>query len=528
MSANSASFGSQPPSRTNDELGPLDEIQLGSMAEDTQTPVVLPSPIPNPYVEYSNHWVQAAQQGMTAGDIKNLVDSLYSQFQHGLDHMSTELKEGMRKRKTEARQLQKQIDELEEIRQRQAAQIAEAQSENRALREKLAHAEQAFKSMQVSLQNAEKAYAELQGKMYNGTSGLSQSLFPTMKEPDTFNGEKASKLDDWLESMALWLRHRGVTQDEKKVETAMTYLRGTAKKVMQAYFDKVNDQEPLGAYADFVAELKKGFQQTDKKDRAIAEFNQLVQKKGTNAQNFGEFSARFRTLAKQTGFSNADLLSKLYTHVPKPAADVLIARGRDKWAKTWEEFINQVQEILQDQRLLNGTVLTNQNAKDPNAMDVDAVKGKKSSDKTPGKQAKLRKMAMSFEEARRRGCCVKCGGKGHLGKDCPSGKDEQAASSSKFSKDTNSPSGSSSKTPSTSGKGKEKDTGKTKYTKKSIRELHGSDSERFEDLESDNDTESDSDKEAYKSKKKSSSREKTQKINRVVFSDDEDFLRGPM
>ncbi|OCH89312.1 hypothetical protein OBBRIDRAFT_690748, partial [Obba rivulosa] len=68
-------------------------------------------------------------------------------------------------------------------------------------------------------------------------------------------------LNDWLESMALWLRHCGVTQDEKKVEMAMTYLRGSAKKVMQGYFDNVNNQEPLGTYTTFIEELKKGFQQ---------------------------------------------------------------------------------------------------------------------------------------------------------------------------------------------------------------------------------------------------------------------------
>ncbi|EMD30743.1 hypothetical protein CERSUDRAFT_101028, partial [Gelatoporia subvermispora B] len=444
-------------------LGPLSDIPLGSLAEDSPTSPAVPVPLPHSYPEYSEHWVSAAQQSLTPVDVKNLVDSLYNQFWHGMERMRNKMKEGMRKRKNEARQLQMQIDNLEAIRREQAAQIADAQAMNRLLREKLEQAEKACQETQTALLKAEKAYTELRLKVdtmgTGGSVGLSQSLFPTMKEPDTFNGNKANKFDDWLESMALWLRHRG--------------------KVMQGYFDKVNDQESLGAYATFIEELKKGFQQTDKKDRAIAEFNQLVAKKGTNAQNFGEFSARFRTLAKQTGFSNAKLLSKLYAHVPKPAADVLITRGREKWAKTWDEFINEVQEILQDSRLLNGTVLTSQIAKDPNAMDVDAVKGKKSSDKADGKQAKVRKMAMSFEEARRKGCCAKCGGKGHMQKECPNGKKSNSSSASS-SKNTDTPGASSSKASSSSSKGKEKDTGKSKYTKKSVREMHGSDSDRFE------------------------------------------------
>ncbi|EMD36315.1 hypothetical protein CERSUDRAFT_95650 [Gelatoporia subvermispora B] len=490
----STSFASVQPSPfyQSDMLGPLSDIPLGSLAEDSPTPPAVPVPLPHSYPEYSEHWVSAAQQSMTPVDVKNLVDSLYNQFWHGMERMRSEIKEGMRKRKNEARQLQTQIDNLEAIRWEQAAQIADAQAMNRLLREKLEQAEKAYQETQTALLKAEKAYTELRLKVdtmgTGGSVGLSQSLFPTMKEPDTFNGDKANKLDDWLESMALWLRHRGVTQDEKKIETAMTYLRGAAKKVMQGYFDKVNDQESLGAYATFIEKLKKGFQQTDKKDRAIAEFNQLVAKKG---------------------FSNVELLSKLYAHVPKPAADVLITRGREKWAKTWDEFINKVQEILQDLRLLNGTVLTSQIAKDLNAMDVDAVKGKKSSDMADGKQAK-------------------CGGKGHMQKECPNGKESNSSSASS-SKNPDTPGASSSKALSSSSKGKEKDTGKSKYTKKSVREMHGSDSDRFEELDSEDGSGSSSEEETPKPrKKKSSSDKKAQRVNRVVFSDDEDFLKGPM
>ncbi|EMD39735.1 hypothetical protein CERSUDRAFT_71605 [Gelatoporia subvermispora B] len=496
------------PYHPSDILGALSDIPLGSLAEDSLTPPAVPVPLLHSYLEYSKHWVSAAQQSMTPVNVKNLVDSLYNQFWHGMERMRSEIKEGMCKRKNEVCQLQMQFDNLEAIRQEQAAQIADAQAVNRLLREKLEHAEKAYQETQTALLKAEEVYTELRLKVdtigTGGSVGLLQSLFPTMKEPDTFNSDKANKLDDRLESMALWLYHRGVTQDEKKIETAMTYLRGTAKKVMQGYFDKINDQEPLGVYATFIEKLKKGFQQTDKKDCAIAEFNQLVAKKGTNAQNFGEFSVQFRTLAKQTGFFNAELLSKLYAHVPKPAADILITRGHEKWAKTWNEFINKV----------------------PNTINVDAVKGKKSSDKADGKQAKVRKMAMSFKEARCKGCCAKCGGKGHMQRECLNGK-EGTSSSASSSKNTDTPGASSSKTSLSSSKGKEKDTGKSKFTKKSVRKMHGSDFNRFKELDSEDGSGSSSEEETPKpKKKKSSSDKKAQRVNRVVFSDNEDFLKG--
>ena len=62
-----------------------------------------------------------------------------------------------------------------------------------------------------------------------------------------------------------------------------------------------------------------------------------------------------------------------------------------------------------------------------------------------------------------------------------------------------------------------------------MREVYGSDSERFQELDTEDSSSESSEEEAPKPKqKKSSSKGKTQKVNRVVFSDDEDFLQGPM
>ena len=487
------------------------------MAEGSPTPVLAPVPLHNSYAEYSTAWLQAAQQSMNPVDVKNLVDSLGIWVNEELTRIKSDmgaevdrLKESLRKRKAETRELNERVVVLEQSKQQLTTQMAEILNQNRALK---------------------KECDELRVLAQQGTSGgsvgLSQSLFPTMKEPDTFNGDKGSKLDDWLESMSLWLRHRGVSNDEKKIETAMTYLRGSAKKVMQEYFDRVQDQKALGTWADFVEDLKKGFQQTDKRDRARAEFEQLVSKRGTNEKTFNEFAARFRSLARQTGFSNEELLSKVYAHTPRAAASVLAARGRENWSTTWDGFIKDIQEILQDQRLLSGTILAGQpqDSKDPNAMDVDALK--KSSGQNKGKESKVRKVAMSFEEAKKKGLCATCGGKGHIAKECPT-KKSSSSSSASSSKSTNAPVASSSKASSSKGKEKEKF---SRHTKNSVREVYASDSDRFQEVDSDEESSSDSSEEDTpkpKQKNKSSSKEKTQKISRVVFSDDEDFLQGPM
>lgn len=331
LNSNPSDFGlrstsAQPsPASISSVMDPWGALGLGSMAEGSPTPVLAPVPLSNSYEEYSQAWLQAAQQSMTPGDVKGLVDSLgnwvHSELTRVRNEMGSEvsrLKEALRRRKAESKSLQEQIDTLEQTRQILAAQVAEAQNQTRVLQSNL----------QVLQQENERLKVLVQQGTSGGSVGLSQSLFPTVKEPDTFNGDKASKLDDWLESMALWLRHRGVTNDETKIETAMTYLRGSAKKVMQEYFDKVADLKPLGSWTDFVEDLKKGFQQTDKRDRARAEFEQLVSKRGTNEKTFNEFAARFCSLARQTGFSNEELLSKVYAHTPRTAVDILAARGR--------------------------------------------------------------------------------------------------------------------------------------------------------------------------------------------------------
>lgn len=301
-SASSSHLGLTGVSPVASVLDPLDGIPLGTMADGSPTPILGPAPLEAPYAEFSRAWLQAAGQSFTAADIKTLMDNVYAQVMHSMQQVvagtESKFKDSMRRRKHNILQLQQQVNQLEATRQRQEAEIATLKSE-------LAMAYAAFKA-------SEKAYTELKACVEStaissvgaGALSFSQSFFPPMKEPDTFNGDKGAKLDDWLESMALWLRNRDVKDEEKKVETAMTYLRGSAKKVMQSYFDKVSNQLPLGSYSDFVEELKKSFQQSDKKDRAIAEFTQLVETKGTSEKNYGEFAAKFRSLARQTGFSN--------------------------------------------------------------------------------------------------------------------------------------------------------------------------------------------------------------------------------
>ena len=79
-------------------------------------------------------------------------------------------------------------------------------------------------------------------------------------------------------------------------------------------------------------------------------------------------------------------------------------------------------------------------------------------------------------------------------------------------------------------KGKEKDKGSC-HVKNSVREVYASDSDRFQKVDSDEESSLDSSEEdtpKLKQKNKSASKKKTQKVNHMVFSDDEDFLQGPM
>ena len=46
-------------------------------------------------------------------------------------------------------------------------------------------------------------------------------------KPDYYYGDR-SKLDDWLNQMALYFRFENITQDPKKTLLASSYLRGQA------------------------------------------------------------------------------------------------------------------------------------------------------------------------------------------------------------------------------------------------------------------------------------------------------------
>ena len=488
------------------------------------------------YAEFSQAWLVGAAQNaqVLASDVKSLVDSLYAYVlaqtkdtQEGVAHALAVLQEENSKRTEENQRIEKQNLELK-------GELAQAGARIVQLEKELVLAQNAFTNAQAAFDKAQKASEELKQKYEGlektvslagtGTIGsgisaaatLSQTLFPTMKEPDTFSGDKNSKLDEWLESMALWLRHRQVVHDEQKILTAITYLKGNAKNTMQSYFDSIKEGKSVGTYEDFVNCLRKDYEQTNSKDKAIAEFNQLV---GKTHKDFGQFAAQFRSLARRTGFSNEEIKNRLYTHVPKEAASVLLSRGRTKWAERWEDFIKDVQDILQDQRLLNGTILSGngqKQQKDPDAMEVDAKqKGSSKDDTKPKTQVR---QALSWEEAKRTGKCVLCGGQGHRKKECPLNSKTPSSGKATTTSSTKQSSGN---------KGKD---GHRRKGKGVHALAEGSDDEDGEVEESaDEQTDSDSENEAPKqSKRKKSSSVKTQ-VNRVVISsEDEDFVRGPL
>ena len=130
--SNPADFGLRSAS-TSSAMDPWGTLELGSMAEGGPTPVLATAPLSTSYEEYSQSWVQAAQEGLTPGDIKALVDSLgnwvkaeVAQVRSEMGSEVNRLKEALRRRKTEVKTLQEQIDSLDQTRQHLATQIAEA------------------------------------------------------------------------------------------------------------------------------------------------------------------------------------------------------------------------------------------------------------------------------------------------------------------------------------------------------------------------------------------------------------------
>jgi hypothetical protein len=237
-------------------------------------------------------------------------------------------------------------------------------------------------------------------------AGVAKTKIP---EPPTYAGsENKMQLEDWLNQMALFCAASGIVTDHQKIICALTRLRAPASTYMKDYFAKVQADQNLGTWDNFIRELKNIYGQRDDKEGAKKELTAIWANKELAKKNFVKFVERYRTLARIVEYPDEVHIDKLKDVIPDELRKSLIMYEINNLApKTWDEYL---QLLLKAYKLLHpdkaqgiifgdsGNVSGSGN-KDPNAMEIDQAKKKKT------KEASLQEKVQKY--------CQICAGKGH-------------------------------------------------------------------------------------------------------------------
>ncbi|KZT01581.1 uncharacterized protein LAESUDRAFT_763588 [Laetiporus sulphureus 93-53] len=144
--------------------------------------------------------------------------------------------------------------------------------------------------------------------------------------------------------------------------STLLLLKGGAREYMRHWITDINENNKApGTWAEFITELRTAYESLDKDD-----------KKRTELEAF----------ATSTGFSDQDLIEKIKKHIPEKTWLLMLAdTTKDNWPKKWTEFLTFALQIFTS--LQREGHHAKAETKDPNAMEVDAVrkKGKSKSGK---------------------------------------------------------------------------------------------------------------------------------------------------
>ena len=212
------------------------------------------------------------------------------------------------------------------------------------------------------------------------TTGTTSSR-PKVAEPPKYKGNRASDitLEQWLQKIGLWFRHHNINQDAEKITTALMYLEGGAQSYMDDYIEKAAEGVELGSWEDFVGRLKSGYRQLAPEKSAQQSLEELCAK---NHSSMAKFAEDFRRFASKSGYSDTELIRRVDNQCSRDIRGVMVTHWQISPATVptrWENYLDWVLGIeMQFRDNLNNTQThahtTTTTRKDPNAMDIDAMR----------------------------------------------------------------------------------------------------------------------------------------------------------
>ena len=157
------------------------------------------------------------------------------------------------------------------------------------------------------------------------------------KSPTAFTGSDHTKLRDFLFECRLVFKAKPRTfvTDQTKINYAIQYLDGTAKRHFCRYIEDQSADPIINVWTKFTHELHTIFSDPDCTKRASRKLLNLKMKENGHVHNY---TVQFKEAADEVGWSN-DILQDLWAkNGPPPAFDNLIREAQNFDNRYWQRL----------------------------------------------------------------------------------------------------------------------------------------------------------------------------------------------
>lgn len=234
------------------------------------------------------------------------------------------------------------------------------------------------------------------------TTASHSSSKPKIADPPKYKGKKGSiSLEDWTNKMGIWFRYHGVTDDEHKIITALSYLEEGASSYMDEYAQLASTTQSLGTWNNFVAKLTNAYRELTPELQAQQNLEKLCSKRHTLTY----FSEQFQLYAHKSGYSDTDLIRRIDAQLSKEVAMVKMNMEVTMpmmIPTTWQNYLSWVLQIDANARRYSNTEQSASSTRP--GKPVSTIEEKKDSD-----TRKPIPMAPEQIEWLNKRMCIRCG-----------------------------------------------------------------------------------------------------------------------
>jgi hypothetical protein len=255
------------------------------------------------------------------------------------------------------------------------------------------------------------------------SSSGSNSRGYKVREPDAYDGSPDSNLRRFLSQVSLVFKDlpNSFPDDEKKVNYAISHLRGAASAWIEPFLEKPDLPAWGSDFELFSAEIKRVFGHTDNLVKIVHELTDLRQTGSVPA-----FAVDFRQIASHLTWPDQPLMTYFYNGLQDSIRAELV-KSKNMFDMTLEDFITLAvnTELLQVQEQSSKRHHSRPGRKLP-ASDSPSESSRAAAGRPGSRPARsndnrtFRRLTEKEKNYRREhNLCLYCGAKGHSLVDCP-------------------------------------------------------------------------------------------------------------